>query len=85
MAVTPTGSLSLDHALGVGGLPKGRVVEVRGQCALPRSPVEFATSPSFDEIIHTPDRSRSTVDNLDDTNPPLRDVQDLKFKEPIQE
>eukprot|EP00904_Undaria_pinnatifida_P004750 jgi/Undpi1/14276/HiC_scaffold_9.g03925.m1 len=28
--VTPTGSLSLDHALGVGGLPKGRVVEVYG-------------------------------------------------------
>ncbi|CAM9475034.1 unnamed protein product, partial [Laminaria digitata] len=28
VAVTPTGSLSLDHALGVGGLPKGRVVEV---------------------------------------------------------
>lgn len=29
--VTPTGSLSLDHVLGVGGLPKGRVVEVRGE------------------------------------------------------
>lgn len=28
--VTPTGSLSLDHVLGVGGLPKGRVVEVYG-------------------------------------------------------
>lgn len=27
--VIPTGSLSLDHALGVGGLPRGRVVEVR--------------------------------------------------------
>lgn len=25
----PTGSLSLDNALGVGGLPRGRVVEVR--------------------------------------------------------
>lgn len=29
MEVIPTGSLSLDHALGVGGLPRGRVVEVR--------------------------------------------------------
>ncbi|CAM9328696.1 unnamed protein product [Ascophyllum nodosum] len=28
--VISTGSLSLDHALGVGGLPKGRVVEVYG-------------------------------------------------------
>eukprot|EP00903_Cladosiphon_okamuranus_P017895 g16468.t1 len=28
--VIPTGSLSLDHALGVGGLPRGRVVEVYG-------------------------------------------------------
>ena len=26
----PTGSISLDHALGVGGLPRGRVVEVFG-------------------------------------------------------
>ncbi|CAN0427861.1 unnamed protein product, partial [Discosporangium mesarthrocarpum] len=25
----PTGSISLDHALGVGGLPKGRVIEVQ--------------------------------------------------------
>ena len=25
---TPTGSLSLDLALGVGGIPKGRVVEI---------------------------------------------------------
>ena len=28
--VVPTGSLSLDLALGVGGLPKGRIVEVYG-------------------------------------------------------
>jgi len=28
--VIPTGSLSLDYALGVGGLPKGRIVEVYG-------------------------------------------------------
>ncbi len=26
----PTGSLSLDHALGVGGLPRGRIIEVFG-------------------------------------------------------
>ena len=30
IAVFPTGSLSLDIALGVGGLPKGRVVEIYG-------------------------------------------------------
>ena len=30
MSVIPTGSLSLDIALGVGGLPKGRVVEIFG-------------------------------------------------------
>ena len=28
--VISTGSISLDHALGVGGLPKGRVVEIYG-------------------------------------------------------
>ncbi|MFT5429613.1 MAG: recombination protein RecA [Myxococcota bacterium] len=30
VAVIPTGSLSLDEALGVGGIPRGRVVEVYG-------------------------------------------------------
>ncbi len=31
MRVIPTGSLSLDMALGIGGLPRGRVVEIYGQ------------------------------------------------------
>ncbi len=30
VAVTPSGSLSLDIALGVGGLPKGRIIEIYG-------------------------------------------------------
>src|SRR3712207_5921128 len=30
MAVIPTGSIALDVALGVGGLPRGRVIEVYG-------------------------------------------------------
>jgi recombination protein RecA len=30
VAVVPTGSIGLDHALGVGGLPRGRVVEIYG-------------------------------------------------------
>src|SRR5881275_1970637 len=30
IAVIPTGSLSLDVALGVGGLPRGRVIEIYG-------------------------------------------------------
>jgi recombination protein RecA len=30
VAAIPTGALSLDHALGVGGLPRGRVVEIFG-------------------------------------------------------
>ena len=28
--VIPTGSLSIDHALGIGGLPRGRIVEIYG-------------------------------------------------------
>ena len=28
--VIPTGSLALDMALGIGGLPKGRIVEIYG-------------------------------------------------------
>lgn len=30
IAVIPTGSISLDHALGVGGYPKGRIIEIYG-------------------------------------------------------
>ncbi|HMB01932.1 MAG TPA: recombinase RecA, partial [Spirochaetota bacterium] len=30
VASIPTGSIALDHALGIGGLPKGRVVEIYG-------------------------------------------------------
>jgi recombination protein RecA len=30
VAAIPTGSISLDHALGVGGIPRGRVVEIYG-------------------------------------------------------
>ncbi|MBN1227467.1 MAG: DNA recombination/repair protein RecA, partial [Deltaproteobacteria bacterium] len=30
VAVIPTGSLSLDYALGVGGVPRGRVIEIFG-------------------------------------------------------
>jgi recombination protein RecA len=30
ISVIPTGALSLDHALGIGGLPRGRVVEIYG-------------------------------------------------------
>jgi recombination protein RecA len=30
IAVIPTGALSLDYALGIGGLPRGRVVEIYG-------------------------------------------------------
>ena len=29
-AVIPTGSLTLDHALGIGGLPRGRITEIYG-------------------------------------------------------
>ena len=28
--VTPSGSLTLDRALGVGGFPKGRIIEIYG-------------------------------------------------------
>ena len=30
MAVIPTGSIALDVALGIGGLPRGRVIEIYG-------------------------------------------------------
>ena len=30
MEIVPTGSIGLDVALGIGGLPKGRIVEIYG-------------------------------------------------------
>lgn len=36
--VIPTGSLMLDIALGIGGLPKGRVVEIYGPSPPARPP-----------------------------------------------
>src|SRR5665647_2001921 len=36
--VVSTGSLGLDIALGVGGLPRGRVIEIYGPCLLYTSP-----------------------------------------------
>lgn len=36
--VIPTGSLMLDIALGIGGLPKGRVVEIYGPESSARPP-----------------------------------------------
>lgn len=30
ISVIPTGSISLDHALGVGGVPRGRIIEIYG-------------------------------------------------------
>src|SRR3989338_10183251 len=39
VAVVPTGSFSLDLALGVGGFPKGRIVEVFGPEASGKSTI----------------------------------------------
>lgn len=39
--VIPTGSLTLDMALGVGGLPRGRVIEIYGLNLQVRQPLHF--------------------------------------------
>ena len=43
IAVIPTGALSLDVALGIGGLPRGRVVEIYGR-SRPARPRWLCTS-----------------------------------------
>ena len=37
--VVPTGSLSLDLALGLGGMPRGRIIEIYGQNQVVRQPL----------------------------------------------
>jgi recombination protein RecA len=44
--VVSTGSLGLDLALGVGGLPRGRVVEIYGPSSTPRTRSTSPTPPS---------------------------------------
>src|SRR3546814_7634070 len=41
--VIPTGSLLLDNALGIGGLPRGRVIEVYGPESSGKSTLTFQT------------------------------------------
>ncbi|KAF2308147.1 hypothetical protein GH714_035825 [Hevea brasiliensis] len=42
--VIPTGSLKLDLALGIGGLPKGRMIEIYGEKLLGRQRLHFILS-----------------------------------------
>ena len=48
MKVIPTGSIALDIALGVGGLPRGRVVEVYGPEASGKTTVALQASRVLD-------------------------------------
>lgn len=74
----PTGSLSLDNAIGVGGLPKGRIIEISGPEASGKTLVSLSTIAecqrnggvaAFIDVEHalTPDWARSIgvdFDNL---------------------
>lgn len=66
----PTGSLSLDNAIGVGGLPKGRIIEISGPEASGKTLVSLSTIAecqkaggvaAFIDVEHalTPDWARS--------------------------
>ena len=41
VAVIPTGSLTLDMALGIGGYPKGRIIEIYGQNQVVRQHLHY--------------------------------------------
>ena len=49
--VISTGSLALDHALGVGGIPRGRVVEIFGPESGGKTTLALHINDDIDEIM----------------------------------
>ena len=51
----PTGALSLDIALGLGGLPKGRIIEIYGPESSVRRPLPCMQSLRYRSVEELPD------------------------------
>ena len=59
IAVFSTGSLSLDVALGTGGLPKGRIVEIYGPESSGKTTLALSTIAQAHSPISAPSPSRA--------------------------
>src|SRR5450756_1764762 len=51
MDVVPTGSIALDIALGIGGIPRGRVVEIYGPESSGKTTCLLYTSDAADDLL----------------------------------
>ena len=59
--VIPTGSIALDVALGIGGLPRGRIIEVYGPGPPERPPLPCMRSPASTLVGRSLHRRRARV------------------------
>ena len=65
--IIPTGALTLDIALGVGGIPRGRIVEVYGRSRLERRHSPCTSSPRRSAAVASPPSSMPSTRSIHST------------------
>jgi len=67
IASIPTGNLLIDRALGVGGFPKGRIIEIYGPESSGKRPSPSPSSPRPRSVVASPPSSTSSTPSIPPT------------------